>query len=139
MQVLKVPALCTHRPSLLPIEWFSETFGLESSVAASISHKNACTVILLAVYHSIFCAVFPLIEYLVCPRFSGGLLYVTLTSVVFVTFDFINLMIHPLLYGFYVNLIWYIIGHCTSGYTRCATAGCFQDIVAIDYVNILSS
>ena len=23
-----VPALCTHRPSLLPIEWFSETFGL---------------------------------------------------------------------------------------------------------------
>ena len=25
-----VPALCTHRPSLLPIEWFSETLGLES-------------------------------------------------------------------------------------------------------------
>ena len=25
-----VPALCTHRPSLLPIEWFSEIFGLES-------------------------------------------------------------------------------------------------------------
>ena len=24
-----VPALCTHRPSLLPIEWFSEMFGLE--------------------------------------------------------------------------------------------------------------
>ena len=23
-----VPALCTHRPSLLPIEWLSETFGL---------------------------------------------------------------------------------------------------------------
>ena len=23
-----VPALCTHRPSLLPIEWFSEAFGL---------------------------------------------------------------------------------------------------------------
>jgi hypothetical protein len=23
-----VPALCTHRPSLLPIEWFSEVFGL---------------------------------------------------------------------------------------------------------------
>ena len=23
-----VPALCTHRPSLLPIEWFSEIFGL---------------------------------------------------------------------------------------------------------------
>ncbi|KAI8874592.1 hypothetical protein K501DRAFT_316276 [Backusella circina FSU 941] len=23
-----VPALCTHRPSLLPIEWFSETSGL---------------------------------------------------------------------------------------------------------------
>ena len=26
-----VPALCTHRPSLLPIEWFSEKFGLEPS------------------------------------------------------------------------------------------------------------
>jgi hypothetical protein len=23
-----VPALCTHRPSLLPIEWFSESHGL---------------------------------------------------------------------------------------------------------------
>ena len=23
-----VPALCTHRPSLLPIEWFGELFGL---------------------------------------------------------------------------------------------------------------
>ena len=23
-----VPALCTHRPSLLPIGWFSEVFGL---------------------------------------------------------------------------------------------------------------
>ncbi|KUJ06145.1 hypothetical protein LY89DRAFT_603779 [Mollisia scopiformis] len=23
-----VPALCTHRPSLLPIEWLSEAFGL---------------------------------------------------------------------------------------------------------------
>ena len=23
-----VPALCTHRPSLLPIEWFSEPSGL---------------------------------------------------------------------------------------------------------------
>ena len=22
-----VPALCTHRPSLLPIEWLSEVFG----------------------------------------------------------------------------------------------------------------
>ena len=25
-----VPALCTHRPSLLPIEWFSEVLGLWS-------------------------------------------------------------------------------------------------------------
>ena len=25
-----VPALCTHRPSLLPIEWLSETSGLEA-------------------------------------------------------------------------------------------------------------
>ena len=24
-----VPALCTHRPSLLPIGWFSENFGPE--------------------------------------------------------------------------------------------------------------
>ena len=26
-----VPALCTHRPSLLPIEWLSEVFGLDLS------------------------------------------------------------------------------------------------------------
>ena len=26
-----VPALCTHRPSLLPIEWFSEISGLAPS------------------------------------------------------------------------------------------------------------
>ena len=26
-----VPVLCTHRPSLLPIEWFSEIFGLAPS------------------------------------------------------------------------------------------------------------
>src|ERR1700754_472639 len=25
-----VPALCTHRPSLLPIEWLSEAFGLHA-------------------------------------------------------------------------------------------------------------
>ncbi|EMD30261.1 hypothetical protein CERSUDRAFT_146051, partial [Gelatoporia subvermispora B] len=25
-----VPALCTHRPSLLPIEWLSEALGLAS-------------------------------------------------------------------------------------------------------------
>ena len=29
-----VPALCTHRPSLLPIEWFSEISGLELSCSA---------------------------------------------------------------------------------------------------------
>ena len=32
-----VPALCTHRPSLLPIEWFSETFGLEPPGRATAS------------------------------------------------------------------------------------------------------
>ena len=26
-----VPALCTHRPSLLPIEWLSEVFGLRGN------------------------------------------------------------------------------------------------------------
>ena len=30
-----VPALCTHRPSLLPIEWFSEIFGLDTSRLAT--------------------------------------------------------------------------------------------------------
>ena len=30
-----VPALCTHRPSLLPIEWSSETFGLAPFQPAS--------------------------------------------------------------------------------------------------------
>ena len=29
-----VPALCTHRPSLLPIEWFSEIFGLAPPCSA---------------------------------------------------------------------------------------------------------
>jgi hypothetical protein len=29
-----VPALCTHRPSLLPIEWLSEQFGLELPCSA---------------------------------------------------------------------------------------------------------
>ena len=28
LALITVPALCTHRPSLLPIEWFSEDFGL---------------------------------------------------------------------------------------------------------------
>ena len=32
--VYYVPALCTHRPSLLPIEWFSEILGLELSCSA---------------------------------------------------------------------------------------------------------
>ncbi len=27
-----VPALCTHRPSLLPIEWFSEVYGWAGTV-----------------------------------------------------------------------------------------------------------
>ncbi len=30
-----VPALCTHRPSLLPIEWFNEIFGLEPGRAGN--------------------------------------------------------------------------------------------------------
>ena len=37
-----VPALCTHRPSLLPIGWFSENFGSEpgrSSRAAPDAEK----------------------------------------------------------------------------------------------------
>src|ERR1700682_663514 len=29
-----VPALCTHRPSLLPMEWISELWGLNSRKAA---------------------------------------------------------------------------------------------------------
>ena len=33
-----VPALCTHRPSLLPIEWLSETSGL---VACDRQRKRA--------------------------------------------------------------------------------------------------
>ena len=30
-----VPALCTHRPSLLPIEWFSESHGPMAAVASA--------------------------------------------------------------------------------------------------------
>ena len=70
-----------------------------------MSRRSAFTAILLASTHFIFGAAFPLIEYLVCPRYEGFLLYVVLTSVVFVFFEFVNLMIHPLLYGFYVQLI----------------------------------
>jgi len=29
-----VPALCTHRPSLLPIEWFNEILGSEDGPVA---------------------------------------------------------------------------------------------------------
>ena len=39
-----VPALCTHRPSLLPIGRFSENFGLEpwrpATVARDLSEKS---------------------------------------------------------------------------------------------------
>ena len=31
-----VPALCTHRPSLLPIEWFSKVLRLVSILHASV-------------------------------------------------------------------------------------------------------
>ena len=34
-----VPALCTHRPSLLPIEWLSEAFGLGVWAQACMSEK----------------------------------------------------------------------------------------------------
>ena len=33
-----VPALCTHRPSLLPIEWSGEIFGL----LATLSNQARC-------------------------------------------------------------------------------------------------
>ena len=70
-----------------------------------MSRKSAYTAIFLASTHLIFGAVFPFIEYMVCPRFEGFLIYDILTAVVFVFFEFINLMIHPLLYGFYVQTI----------------------------------
>ena len=35
-----VPALCTHRPSLLPIEWFSEIIGSAVSVSRSRAEKT---------------------------------------------------------------------------------------------------
>ena len=31
-----VPALCTHRPSLLPIEWFSEIIGQKTWQLATV-------------------------------------------------------------------------------------------------------
>jgi hypothetical protein len=33
-----VPALCTHRPSLLPIEWFSEVLGLVTRGLLTLSY-----------------------------------------------------------------------------------------------------
>ena len=43
-----VPALCTHRPSLLPIEWFSEVFGLAPvwSATAYGSPKSSSNLII---------------------------------------------------------------------------------------------
>jgi len=70
-----------------------------------MSSKSAYTAILLASFHLVFGAVFPLVEYLVCPRYEGQYIYIVLTSVVFVVFEFVNLMIHPLLYGFYVSMV----------------------------------
>lgn len=35
-----VPALCTHRPSLLPIEWLSEAFGLPQGRPATASPRR---------------------------------------------------------------------------------------------------
>ena len=70
-----------------------------------MSQKSALTAILLASAHFIFGAAIPLVKYLVYPRYEANLPYVMLTSVVFVIFEFVNLMIHPLLYGFYVQLI----------------------------------
>ena len=34
-----VPALCTHRPSLLPIEWFSEASGLARLALATAASR----------------------------------------------------------------------------------------------------
>ena len=35
-----VPALCTHRPSLLPIEWLSESFGSEPWWSAMVARES---------------------------------------------------------------------------------------------------
>ena len=35
-----VPALCTHRPSLLPIEWLSEAFGLAQERLATATQSR---------------------------------------------------------------------------------------------------
>ena len=35
-----VPALCTHRPSLLPIEWLSEALGSQISLATELVSEN---------------------------------------------------------------------------------------------------
>ena len=69
------------------------------------TRRSAFTAILLATSHLIFGAGFPVMEYLICPMYKDRISYVALTSVVFVFFEFVNLMIHPLLYGFYVRLI----------------------------------
>ena len=35
-----VPALCTHRPSLLPIEWSGEAFGLWFSDGSPLDYRG---------------------------------------------------------------------------------------------------
>ena len=37
-----VPALCTHRPSLLPIEWSGELFGLTGSLWQQSPVSGSC-------------------------------------------------------------------------------------------------
>ena len=37
-----VPALCTHRPSLLPIEWSGEQLLLQRSILIYIRSKTSC-------------------------------------------------------------------------------------------------
>ena len=39
LALITVPALCTHRPSLLPIEWLSEASGL--AIGSSREHLTA--------------------------------------------------------------------------------------------------
>lgn len=76
-----------------------------------LSCRRGCSAIFLAFCHLIFGALFPLVEYLVCPKYEGEYLYDFLTSVVFVVFEFINLMMHPLFYAFYVGKVWDNLRH----------------------------
>jgi len=73
-------------------------------MAISSARKSALTCLILAGSHIIMSGIFPLLEFLLLPHY-GGLAYDIPKYIVFVLLSFMNLLFHPLLYGFYFERI----------------------------------